>query len=89
MPNVARVAGYGIEGGLLGAGQAAGQTYSENPADYVRNAMTGSAFGALVGAPFGPFANVAPRSMAVIPSSTELKASSKHAYNLTHQIPVE
>ena len=88
MPNVARVAGYGIEGGLLGAGQAAGQTYSENPADYARNAMTGGAFGTLVGAPFGHFADVAPRSMAAIPSSVELKASSKNAYDLTHQIPV-
>ena len=89
MPNVARVAGYGIEGGLLGAGQAAGQTYSENPADYARNAMTGGAFGTLVGAPFGRFR----RRRAAFNGSnpilgTELKASSKNAYDLTHQIPV-
>ena len=87
-PLAARTAGYGIEGGLLGAGQAAGQTYTGNPQDYANNAMMGGAFGALVGAPFGKFADVSPRSMAAVPSSAELKAASQGGYDATHRIPV-
>jgi hypothetical protein len=87
-PIAARTAGYGIEGGLLGAGQAAGGTYTGNPQDYANAAMTGGAFGALVGAPFGKFADVASRSAAAIPNSRELKAASTGGYDATHSIPV-
>lgn len=84
----ARMAGYGYEGGALGAAQAAGHTYSENPEDYAKAGLTGAAIGAAVGAPFGKFADVTPRSMAAIPNSQELLASGRNAYNLTHSIPV-
>jgi hypothetical protein len=87
-PIAARTAGYGIEGGLLGAGQAAGGTYSGKPEDYANAAMTGGAFGALVGAPFGKFADVAPRSAAAIPNSKELRAAGTAGYDATHAMPV-
>jgi hypothetical protein len=83
------MAGYGLEGGLLGAGQAAGHTYSENPQDYARNALVGGALGAAVGTPFGHFADVAPRSLAAIPRSAELKASSGGSYRQTHRVPID
>ena len=89
MPAVARMTGYGLEGGVLGAAQAAGNTYTGNPQDYANNAIVGGTLGAVLGAPFGKFADVSPRSLAAIPTSGELKASSKNAYDLTHQIPVE
>lgn len=85
----ARIAGYGIEGGLLGAGQAAGGTYTGNPQDYANAALTGGAFGSLVGAPFGKFADVAPRSAAPIPNSAQLKESAGNRYTQTHAVPVE
>jgi len=84
----ARIAGYGIEGGLLGAGQAAGGTYSEKPEDYAKAAMAGGGFGTMVGAPFGALAKVAPRSMAAVPSSGELKGAASGGYTATHSIPV-
>ena len=88
MPAIARMTGYGLEGGILGAGQAAGNTYTGNAQDYANNAIAGGTLGAVLGAPFGKFADVAPKSLAVVPTSGELKASSKNAYDLTHQIPV-
>lgn len=85
----ARIAGYGLEGGVLGAGQAAGSTYTGNPQDYARAALAGGALGSALGAPFGKFADVAPRSLAEIPNSGDLKASSRAKYEATHNIPVE
>lgn len=87
-PNIARTIGYGIEGGVLGAGQAAGQTYTGNAQDYARNAMIGGALGTVVGAPFGHFADVAPRSLAVVPNSGELKQSARDSYLATHNVPI-
>ena len=84
----ARMAGYGLEGGLLGAGQAAGHTYSENPQDYARNALAGGAFGAALGAPFGKFADVVPRSAAPVPNAAQLKASASDRYTDTHAVPI-
>lgn len=84
----ARMAGYGFEGGAFGAAQGVGQTYSGNPEDYAKAGLTGAAVGAAVGAPFGKFADVTPRSMATVPNSVELKASSQGRYDATHQIPV-
>jgi hypothetical protein len=87
-PIAARVAGYGLEGGALGAAQAAGHTYSGNPADYANNALVGGAFGSLVGAPFGAVANVAPRSTAPVPNSTQLRAEASRGYTDTHAVPI-
>jgi hypothetical protein len=89
LPSIARMAGYGVEGGVLGAAQAAGHTYTGNPEDYARNAMVGGAFGAAVGAPFGHFADVAPRSMAPTPNSQQLKASASERYTDTHDVPID
>lgn len=89
MPATARALGYGIEGGLFGAGQAAGHTYTGKPEDYARNAVIGGALGTVLGAPFGVTADVAPRSTAAIPTSQELKASSKQHYRDTHAVPIE
>jgi hypothetical protein len=87
-PALARIAGYGVEGGALGAAQAAGQTYTGNPQDYARNAMVGGVLGSALGAPFGVSADVAPRSLAVVPNSTELKQSARDSYTATHNIPI-
>lgn len=88
LPTAARMAGYGLEGGVLGAAQAAGQTYTGNPEDYGRNATIGGAFGAVLGAPFGRFADVAPRSLAAVPNSADLFASSRGHYQATHTSPM-
>jgi hypothetical protein len=89
LPSIARMAGYGVEGGLLGAAQAAGHTYTGNAEDYARNAMVGGAFGAAVGAPFGHFADVAPRSMAPVPNSEQLRRSASDRYTDTHAVPID
>jgi hypothetical protein len=89
LPSITRMAGYGVEGGLLGAAQAAGHTYTGNAEDYARNAMVGGIFGAAVGAPFGHFADVAPRSMAPVPTSTQLKGSASDRYTDTHDVPID
>jgi len=85
----ARMAGYGLEGGVLGAGQAAGHTYTGNPDDYARNALIGGALGGAMGAPFGRFADVAPRNTAPIPNSEQLRASARGRYTDTHDIPID
>ena len=85
----ARIAGYGLEGGVLGAAQGAGNTYTGNPADYAHNALVGGAFGSALGAPFGKFADVAPKSLAAIPDSGELRQSASNKYTQTHLIPVD
>jgi hypothetical protein len=84
----ARAVGYGIEGGVLGAAQAAGNTYSGNASDYGRNALIGGALGGALGAPFGPSANVADRSLATAPSSADLKAETTRNYTATHAVPI-
>jgi hypothetical protein len=84
----ARVAGYGLEGGLLGAGQAAGHTYSGEPVDYAKAALAGGAFGSILGAPFGKFADVSPQSLAAIPKSPDLFVSSRGHYQNTHMSPM-
>lgn len=88
-PTAARMLGYGVEGGALGGAQAAGHTYTENPADYARNAIIGGAFGTVAGAPFGRFADVAPRSLAEVPHSAELKQSATDRYTATHAVPID
>lgn len=87
-PTAARMLGYGVEGGALGAAQAVGHTYTENPADYARNALIGGAFGGVLGAPFGKFADVAPRSLAEVPNSADLKISARQHYKDTHHSPM-
>ncbi|MEH2501249.1 hypothetical protein V1290_000060 [Bradyrhizobium sp. AZCC 1578] len=44
-----RVLGYGAEGGAYGAAHGAGNTYSENPKDYLEAATKGATTGALIG----------------------------------------
>jgi hypothetical protein len=44
-----RVLGYGAEGAAYGAAHGAGNTYSENPADYIEAAKSGATTGALIG----------------------------------------
>lgn len=44
-----RVLGYGAEGAAYGALHGAGNTYSENPGDYVENAKKGATIGAAIG----------------------------------------
>jgi hypothetical protein len=85
----ARLAGYGLEGGILGAGQAAGHTYTGNPQDYARNALMGGALGTVLGAPFGAFADVAQRSLAPVPNAAQLKTSSSNRYIDTHDVPID
>jgi hypothetical protein len=90
LPGVAaRVAGYGLEGGLIGGAQAAGHTYSGNPSDYANNALVGGAFGAALGAPFGKFADVAPRNTAPVPDAARLKQSASQRYTDTHSVPID
>jgi hypothetical protein len=84
----ARAAGYGLEGGLLGAAQGAGQTYTGDAKDYVRNALVGGALGSALGAPFGHFANVAPRSLAEVPNSAALRGAARQHYVDTHYSPM-
>jgi hypothetical protein len=78
----ARAAGYGIEGGLIGAGQGAGNTYTGNVEDYAKNALMGGAFGlgtgAVVGGAFGPRA---PVSSAQRPTDVELRRFTDLAYD--------
>jgi hypothetical protein len=44
-----RFLGYGVEGAGYGAAHGAGNTYSDNPADYVENAKKGATVGAMIG----------------------------------------
>jgi hypothetical protein len=80
--------GYGLEGGLYGAAQGAGQTYTGNAQDYASNALKGGALSAALGAPFGAAARVAPRSTAEVPNSQDLAASTRDRYEGTYQSPV-
>ena len=55
----ARIAGYGTEAGLIGAGQGAGHTYSGEVEDYLKAAKEGGITGAVIGGALGP---LTPRS---------------------------
>jgi hypothetical protein len=45
-----RILGYGTEGAIYGGAHGAGNTYSDNPSDYIENAKHGATFGAGIGA---------------------------------------
>jgi hypothetical protein len=78
--------GYGAESGVLGAVQGAGQapTVQEMPAAATRGGVTGAA----LGAPFGAFANVVPRSAAAVPTEAELTALGRADYRARDRVPV-
>jgi len=66
---LARGAGYGAEGAVLGAAQGAGNTYTGKPIDYITSAGTGGLMGGVLGAgmgaAFGPRGGM--RSSAEVP----------------------
>jgi hypothetical protein len=70
VPSLARMAGYGAEAGTLGAVQGAGNAPTIE--DIPKNALMGGVLSAALGAPFGHFANVTPRSTAAVPTQSEL-----------------
>lgn len=71
---LARGAGYGAEGAVLGAAQGAGNTYTGNPMDYLTNAGVSAGMGGVLGfglgSVFGPRGGA--RSTAYTPSTAEL-----------------
>jgi len=79
---LARGAGYGAEGAVLGAAQGAGNTYSGKPLDYITNAGTSGAMGGILGAgmgaAFGPRGGM--RSSAEVPTTPELYAEKNINY---------
>jgi hypothetical protein len=79
---LARGAGYGAEGAVLGAAQGAGNTYTGNLEDYVANAKTGGLMGGIlgagIGAAFGPRGGY--RSTAKVPETAELYAEKTANY---------
>jgi len=91
-PWIARGVGYGAEGAGVGAGQAAGTTYSGVPEDYVKNAITGGALGFGLGGTFGSILgprNLAPRSTAKVPPAAEQKTAADLAYDAIRANPAE
>jgi hypothetical protein len=91
-PWLARAGGYGIEGAGVGAGQAAGTTYSGVPSDYVKNAITGGALGFGLGGTFGSILgprNLAPRSTAEIPTAAVSGDARTLAYDALRANPAQ
>jgi hypothetical protein len=84
-----RAGAYGVTGAATGAAQGAGNTYSGDTPDYVRNAMIGGAlggaFGGIGGAAFGGRPAV---SAAATPTVPELQAFKTGAYNALNANPV-
>ena len=72
LPAVGRMLGYGTEGAVVGAGQAAGHTYDWE--SLPENLKTGAGVGAVGGAITGPLARPAAVPRAAVPSSAELGA---------------
>jgi len=91
-PWLARAGGYGIEGAGVGAGQAAGTTYSGVPSDYLKNALTGGAIGfglgGTIGGAFGP-RNPGPRTTAVTPPSGQTQRVADYAYDALRASPAQ
>lgn len=70
---LARAGAYGGTGAVAGAAQGAGNTYTENPADYLENAAWGGGISAPLGAAGGAIFARGPRvSRAVTPDQNEL-----------------
>jgi hypothetical protein len=86
MPAAARMAGFGAESGVLGAVQGAGNAQSVE--DIPREALRSGAVSAVLGAPFGAFANVARRSTAAVPTETELSTLGARDYRARDRAPV-
>ena len=86
LPAIARMAGYGAEAGTLGAVQGAGSARTVE--DIPHDALTGGAFAAALGAPFGAFANVATRSTAAVPTEAELSRLGARDYKARDRLPV-
>jgi hypothetical protein len=79
---LARAGAYGGTGAVAGAAQGAGNTYSENPSDYLANAGIGAAISAPLGAAGGAAFARGPRvSRAVVPDQNELFAAKNAGYD--------
>jgi hypothetical protein len=77
----ARALGYGIEGSLLGGAQGAGNTYTENPIDYLTNAGKGAGIGGVLGMAGGAaFGRRPPTSAAATPTVAELRDAASRGY---------
>jgi hypothetical protein len=85
---LARMGAYGTTGALTGAAQGAGSTYSEKLPDYVKNAMTGGAFGAPLGAVGGAVFGRRPAvTRAETPTIPELRDFKSNAYDVLNANP--
>jgi hypothetical protein len=85
---LARIAGYGAEGAATGAAQGAGNTYTGNLSDYLKNAGMGGLFGLGTGATAGAaFAPRAPRLDAATPTVAELRAAKNAQYDTLRDSP--
>lgn len=86
LPALGRMAGYGAEGGTLGAIQGAGN--APTMADVPKEAGKGFVLGSALSAPFGHFADVAPRSTAKVPTNDELMALGSRDFKARDRTPV-
>lgn len=78
----ARALGYGIEGGVLGAAQGAGTTYTGNTSDYLANAAKGFGIGGVLGAGMGSiFGRGGARSTAEVPTTAEHQVAKNLDYD--------
>jgi len=77
----ARALGYGLTGAAAGAAQGAGNTYTGETSDYVKNALIGGSLGGLLGAGGGAAFGARPAvSRAAVPTQEELYAAKNVGY---------
>lgn len=85
---LARALGYGVTGAGTGAAQGAGNTYTENPADYIKNAGIGAGIGFVTGAGGGVAFGRGPATpRAQAPTGDELHSVASNTYDVLARYP--